>query len=188
MMGFSGVQQQPVLMRVEPLVRPADEPVRGIEQRTGHRRQRVRFEKASARRQSPLRPDRPLRARCPEKQGVRIAGVQFERLREIAHRVGQLTALVADEAEQRVAVGRVRREVDQRACLGLGAREVRRVRAHAGAQLRDPHVRAQRAQRWRQPFDLDRAVQQRVHLVHRARRIGAPAPAPSSTARTPARS
>jgi hypothetical protein len=40
--------------------------------------------------------------------------------------------------------------------LRFRAREMLRVGAHAGAQLRDPHIRPQRAQRWRQSLDLDR--------------------------------
>ena len=36
---------------------------------------------------------------APEEQGIRIASVQLQRLGEISHRVGQRTALVADEAE-----------------------------------------------------------------------------------------
>ena len=62
-------------------------------------------------------------------------------------------------------IGRARREIDERVGLGLRPREVLRVRAHPGAHLGDPRERAQRAQRRRHPFNLDRAVQQPADLL-----------------------
>ena len=87
-------------MRVKPLLRLSDEPLRGIEKDPRHRRQGIHVEKASARRDRRLALAGRLERDAPKEHGIRIAPVQLQCLGEMSHRVGERTALIADEAEQ----------------------------------------------------------------------------------------